>query len=42
MELVAEELQMYLRDMPEARQRETTGDAVRVGYNHCPPRLLTT
>lgn len=32
---------MYLRDMPLAWQRETTGNAVRVGYNHCPPRLLT-
>lgn len=29
---------MYLRDMPEARQRVTTGSAVKVGCNHCPPR----
>ena len=36
MGLVTEEPQMYLRDMPEAQQRETTDEIMRVGYNHCP------
>lgn len=32
---------MYIRDMPETQQRGTSSDAVRVGYNYYPPRLLT-